>query len=236
MALPKQSTPIYNDTVPSTEQSIKFRPFLVKEEKSLLLAQQSEDVSVMVDTIKTVLSDCIIDDIDVNRLAVFDIEYLISKIRAKSVGEIVELIFPCDVCTDPKARVTIRFDLTKLNIQKDPDHTRQIPLFDSVGVMMKYPSINTIKTLELSDMGIDEVFDLVSECIDYIYDENEIYHTSEQPKSEIIDFINNLTQEQFGKIQKFFETMPKLRQDVNYTCPVCGRQHDKYIEGIESFL
>ena len=236
MGLPKQSTPVYNTVIPSTEEQVKFRPFLVKEEKTLLLAQQSEDVTVMVDTIKQVLNDCIKSDIDVNKLAIFDIEYLFSQIRAKSVGEISELIFPCDVCDDPKAKVKIQFDLTKLKVQRHPDHNKKISLFDNVGVLMRYPTINTVKRLESSEMSIDDLFVLIVDSIEYIYDGNEIYYTKEQTKEELVEFVNNLTQEQFSKIQQFFETMPKLRQDVTYTCPVCGRVHNKYIEGIESFL
>jgi len=234
--LPTQTAPTYNTIIPSTEERIIFRPFLVKEEKALLLAQQSEDVNVMVDTIKQVLSDCIKSTIDVNKLAIFDIEYLFSQIRSKSVGEISELIFRCDVCDDPKARVNIQFDLTKLKILKNPNHNKKVSLFDDVGVMMRYPTINTVKRLESSDMSMDELFALIVDSIEYVYDGNEIYYTKEQTKEELIEFINNLTQEQFGKIQQFFDTMPKLRQDVTYTCPVCGRVHNKYIEGIESFL
>lgn len=236
MALPKQSAPIYNTVVPSTEEKIKFRPFLVKEEKSLLLAQQSEDVNVMIDTIKEVLKDCVHSNIDVNKLAIFDIEYIISQIRAKSVGEVSELIFPCDVCDDPKARVKIEFDLTKLKVTKNPNHNKKISLFDNVGVVMRYPTINSVKKLNNSDMSIDELFSLIVDSIEYVYDGNEIYYTKEQTTEEVIEFINNLTQEQFGKIQEFYETMPKLRQEVSYTCPLCGRNHNKYLEGIESFL
>lgn len=236
MALPKQSTPIYNTIIPSTEEKINFRPFLVKEEKALLLAQQSEDINVMVDTIKSVLKDCIKSDTDINKLAIFDIEYIISQIRAKSVGEISELIFTCDVCTDPKAKVKIEFDLTKLKVTKNPNHNKKVSLFDDVGVVMKYPTINTVRKLDNGDMSVDELFSLIVDSIEYIYDSNEIYYTKEQTVDEVIEFINNLTQEQFGKIQEFFETMPKLRQEVSYTCPVCGRVHNKYLEGIESFL
>ncbi len=237
MALPKQNTAIYTTTLPSTEKKVKFRPFLVKEEKALLIAQQSEDKNVMVDTLKTIIKDCVIDKIDIDSLAMFDLEYLLLQIRAKSIGEIAELVFSCDVCEDPKAKVKIAFDLTQIKVTKDPNHTKKINLFDDVGIVMQYPNIDEITTFsDLNLDNIESVFDLIIDSIEYIYDGNEIYHTKEQPKSEVEDFINNLTQQQFKLIENFFETMPKLRQDVKYTCPICAKVHNKYIEGIESFF
>ena len=236
MALPKQTAPVFSAVVPSTEDKIKFKPFLVKHEKALLIAQQTEDLDAIVDTIKEVLTDCIQSPIDIDNLAIFDIEYLLSQIRSKSVGEISELIFACDTCNDPKARVKIPFDLTKLKVEKNPEHNKKISLFDNVGIVMKYPNINTVKRLDKSDLSIEDMFRLIIDSIEYIYDDNEIYYTKEQTKEELIEFVNNLTQEQFSKIQSFFETMPKLRQRVTYNCPVCGAPHNKYIEGIESFL
>jgi hypothetical protein len=237
MALPKMQTPIYNTIVPSTQQSIKFRPFLVKEEKALLIAQQSEDNNVLVDTLKSIVKSCVQDKLDVNKLAMFDLEFLLLQIRARSIGEIVELTFRCDTCDDIKARATISFDLTKMEVYKDPLHTTKLDLFDDVGVSMKYPNIDSIKKFENMDLdNIDNVFDLIIESIDYIYSGNEIYHAKEQTTKELSDFIENLTQEQFQKIKVFFETMPKLRQDIVYTCPVCEKVHNKYIEGIETFF
>lgn len=237
MALPKMQTPIYNTIIPSTQQSIKFRPFLVKEEKALLIAQQSEDNNVLVDTLKTIVKSCIQDKIDVDSLAMFDLEFLLLQIRARSIGEIVELTFRCDTCDDIKAKATISFDLTKMEVYKDPSHTNKLELFDDVGVVMKYPNIDSIKKFEDMDLdNIDNVFDLIIESIDYIYSGTEIYHSKEQTTKELSDFIENLTQEQFQKIRLFFETMPKLKQDIVYTCPVCEKVHNKYIEGIETFF
>jgi hypothetical protein len=238
MALPVQNTPIYTTEIPSTKEAIKFRPFLVKEQKSLLLAQQSDDINVMADTLKDVIRLCVQSPIDVNKLAIFDIEYIFSQIRAKSVGENVELIFSCDVCADEKATVKVSIDLTKLKVETDPTHEPKIHLFNDVGIVMKYPSINVLNALEKYgvDSEIDLVFDIVCQCIDYIYDNDEIYHAHEQTKEELVTFVNNLTTEQFGKIETFFETMPKLRQKVNYTCPMCSREHNKVLEGLNSFF
>lgn len=238
MALPKANTAIYTTKIPSTEQVVKFRPFLVKEEKALLIAQQSEDHNVMVNTLKSILTDCVIDKLDIQSLAIFDLEYLLLQIRAKSIGEIAELMFSCDTCNDPKAKAKVFIDLTKIQIIKNPLHKKKIELFDNVGVVMQYPNIDDVtKFGELNlDENIDDVFSLIIASIDYIYDGNEIYHSKEQSKDELEEFINNLTQQQFKLIQEFFETMPKLRQDVAYTCPVCNKFHNRYIEGIESFF
>lgn len=237
MSLPLSNTPIYNLTIPSTEKNVRYRPFLVKEEKALLVAQQSEDAVVMLDTLKNIIKSCIKDEVDVDSLATFDLEYIFTQLRAKSVGEVVELIFSCDTCTDEKARVKIAFDLTKLKVEKDPSHNKNIPLFNDVGVIMKYPSIELINKLQaVTDSNIDQIFEVVIDCIESIYTSDEVYHANEQTKAELMEFLENLTSEQFAKIQKFFETMPKIRQDVEYTCPVCGKHHSKYLEGINSFF
>lgn len=239
MALPMQQAPIYTLEIPSTKDNLKYRPFLVKEQKALLLAQQSEDPIVMVDTLKQVIKSCAQTQVDVEKLAVFDLEYIFSQIRAKSVGEIVELFFFCDTCDDEKAKVKIGIDITKLKVETFPNHHVKIPLFGDVGVAMKYPNINVIKKIEkIGDVSseVDLVFDIITECIDYIYDTSEVYYAKEQTKEELSDFVNNLTSEQFEKIENFFETMPKLQQKVSYRCPVCSKEHNKTLEGLNNFF
>lgn len=239
MALPKQSAPTYTVDVPSTKEKLKFRPFLVKEQKALLLAQQSEDPVVMADTLKSVIQSCAQSKLDIDKLAVFDLEYIFSQIRAKSVGEQVELMFYCDTCEDDNAKVKITIDITNLKVEHFAGHDSKISLFDDVGVVMKYPSIDVIKNIEKlgnTDSEVDLVFDIIAECIDYIYDTTEVYYAKEQTKQELVDFINNLTGEQFGKIENFFETMPKLQYKVAYNCPVCGKAHNKTLEGLNSFF
>lgn len=239
MALPKQQAPVYTLQVPSTKDTLKYRPFLVKEQKALLLAQQSEDPLVMVDTLKQVIKSCAQSTLDVERLAVFDLEYIFSQIRAKSVGEIVDLFFYCDTCDDEKAKVKISIDITKLKVEEFEGHSTKIPLFGDVGVVMKYPNINVVKNIERVgnvESEVDLVFDIITECIDYIYDTSEVYYAKEQSKEELVDFINNLTAEQFAKVENFFETMPKLQQKVSYRCPVCSKQHNKTLEGLNNFF
>lgn len=237
MALPMNSTPIYSLTVPSSGKEVKYRPFLIKEEKALLLAHQSEDTKVMVDSLKNVIKDCIKDNIDVNDLATFDLEYIFTQIRAKSVGELVELYLKCDTCEDEKAVAKVDIDLTTLQVDKSADHSTRINLFDDVGVVMKYPTIDVIKKLEnIENADLDQVFNIVVECIDSIYTTNELFHAKEQTKAELLEFLNNLSSDQFKKIQSFFETMPKLKKDIKYTCPVCNKEHEKTLEGLNSFF
>ena len=238
MALPMMNTPTYNMVVPSSGVSVKFRPFLVKEEKALLIAQQSEDLMVMVDTLKGVVKTCVLDTIDVNKLATFDLEYMFTQIRAKSVGEVIELIFPCDVDhgeDNEKARVKVSIDLTTIQVEKQDNHTNKIDLFGDVGVMMKYPTIDVMKKLDDSD-SIDNIFDVVAMSIDYIYQGEEIFYAKEQKHEEMLQFLNNLTSEQFVKIQNFFDTMPRIKKQIEYTCPVCQKEHKKMLEGMQSFF
>jgi len=236
MALPQMSTPYYNAYIPSTEQAISFRPFLVREEKALLLAQQSDDISVMITTLKEIIKSCVKDPIDVNSLALFDVEYLFTQIRAKSVGEEVELIFTCAHCDQEKNKVKLNIDLTKIPLIKDPDHSNRIPLFGDVGVLMRYPSIDTLKRTDINKDDINAIMDVVIECIQAIYTDEEVFYTKEQTKAEIEEFVMNLTKEQFDKIENFFTTVPKYKQDIEYDCPACGAHNITVLEGTASFF
>jgi hypothetical protein len=240
MALPMMSAPTYTMVVPSTGASVKFRPFLVKEEKALLVAQQSEDPGVMIDTLKNVIKGCIQSELDINRLATFDLEYMFMQIRGKSVGETIDLVFPCDVDhgdQNEKARANVLVDINSITVERSPDHTNKFELFGNVGVVMKYPTVDTLKKLEgLDENDLDKIFDIMALSIDYIYDGEQLYYSSEQKHEELVQFINNLSSEQFMKLQKFFETMPKLRKEIEYDCPVCGKHHKKVLEGIQSFF
>jgi hypothetical protein len=241
MALPKQSAPMYNLKVPSTGASIKYRPFMVKEEKALLIAQQSEDPQVMVDTLKSVISSCVESkDVEVDSFATFDLEYLFTQIRAKSVGETVELLFQCDTDhgeMNEKARAKVTIDLTKIEVKKVAGHTNKISLFGDVGVVMKYPSIEVLSKLQgMDETNIESVFGIMIDSIDYIFDNEEIYHAKEQSSEELMEFLNNLSSDQFLKIQNFFTSMPKLSKEIEYDCPVCGRHHKKVLEGLQSFF
>ena len=237
MALPKMNAPLYNATIPSSKKEVKFRPFLVKEEKALLLAQQSEDPKVMINTLKSIIENCIVDDVDVDKLATFDYEYLFTQIRAKSVGEIVELLFLCDTCDDDKAKAQVNLDISKFKVEFPEGHDNKISLFDDVGIVMNNPTLATLDKLEkIKEGDVNSIFDVVADCMESVYTTEEVFNTKDQTKQEVIDFLENLTQEQFKKIESFFLTMPKLQQKVEYNCPVCNKHHVKTMEGLASFF
>jgi hypothetical protein len=240
MALPIMNTPVYTMTVPTSGVSVRYRPFLVKEEKALLIAQQSEDVKVMIETLKNVIKSCVQDNLDVEKLAVVDLEYMFVQIRGKSVGETIDLTFGCDTDhgeQNEKAKSTVTIDVSTISVETGEGHTNKFELFDNVGVVMKYPTVDILKKLEgIDSSDIDKVFEVMALSIDYIYQGDEIFYSSEQGKDEMLQFVNNLTSDQFVRIQSFFETMPKLRKEIQYDCPVCGRHHVKLLEGLQSFF
>lgn len=238
MALPIAAAPTYELVVPSTKEPIKFRPFLVKEEKALLIAQQSENPQTMFDTLKEIIKGCTFNKLDVEKLAMFDIEYIFVQLRAKSVGEFSELVFSCKQCNDPKAKMKVTVELDKLEVQFDKDHTTDITLFEDVGIKMKYPGIATVKKMQGKDIDndVNAIFDIIISCIDCIYDSDNVYAAKDSSKEELEAFINNLTQEQFAKLQKFFQTMPRLEKTFEFDCPVCGFHHKQVVQGIEGFF
>jgi hypothetical protein len=188
--------------------------------------------------LKAVIKACVLDELDVNKLATFDLEYLFCQIRAKSVGENVELLFGCDDCPDdPKAKARVVIDLTTLEVTKVPTHTNKIALFADVGVIMKYPTMDMMKLVDDVDSSdFDQVVSIIIDSIESIYTGSELFHAKEQTKEELVAFVENLTPEQFKNIQTFFETMPRLKKEINYTCPVCNKAHHKVLEGINSFF
>ena len=237
MSFPLVTVPKYDVVVPSTGKKIKIRPFLVKEQKVLLIAQESEDLDVMITAIKEIITSCTEGAVDVETLALFDLEYIILQIRAKSVGEIVELIFKCDSCTDEKAQIQVNVDLTTIEMEKNSEHNKTIPLFGDVGVVMKYPSFSLFKKLDqTTENDYVGYIDMIQECIELVYDKDDVYKVKDQPTKTIEEFVDNLTTEQFDKIKTFFNTMPKLRKTVDYRCPVCQKEHSKVLEGIKSFF
>jgi hypothetical protein len=240
MALPIMSTPTYMMEIPSTGQTVKYRPFLVKEEKALLIAQQSEEMMTMVQTLKGVVKSCVLEEIDIEKLATFDLEYMFVQIRGKSVGETVDLVFSCDEDhgeQNTKATSKVTIDLNTLVVEKEEGHTNKIDLFNNVGVVMKYPTIDVLKKLEgIQNDDLDKIFDIVALSIDFIYDGDQIYYAKEQTHAELLQFVNNLNSQQFLKVQNFFVTMPKIKKEIQYDCPVCGKHHVKMLEGLQSFF
>lgn len=236
MSLPIQNAPIYSLTIPSSKKTIKYRPFLVREEKSLLIAQMTNDVNVMLDTLKNVIESCVTTKIDVDKLASFDFEYIFSQLRAVSVGETVTLTFKCEKCDDEKAKTPVEINLKELVVDIPKEFTNKIPLYDNVGVIMKYPSVREIMNVQLAMGDVDDMFKAVIKCIDNIYDEDQVHKASEQTEEELLKFVESLKGEQFKKIENYFNTLPQLHTEVNYSCPVCKEKFTKDIAGLSNFF
>lgn len=236
MALPKPSYPVYNLTIPSLDKKIKFRPFLVKEEKSLLIAQQSEEIKVMVDTVKSIIKSCVLDPIDIDSLAIFDVEYMFTQIRSKSVGETVDLIFTCAHCKEKNNKIKIEIDLTKIPMVTPPNHNKKIQLEDNLGVIMRYPRIDALVKVDKGTDNVETNLEAVIDCIEAVYDDTEVFYTAEQTKEEILEFIDGLTKKQFDMIEDFFVSIPKFEQKIEYKCPACKADNVYMLKGTESFF
>lgn len=235
MPLPKITTPTYELRLPSTDQLIKYRPFLVREEKVLLMAMESEDESQMINAVKTILKNCIISKVKVDDLAIFDIEYLFLNIRAKSVGEQIELNLTCP--DDGETTVPIELNVEDIKIQKSDDHSKIIPLTDSISVVMKYPSMEMfVKTNFTASAKTEDIFEIAASCIEQVVEGEDVYETKSFSKKEINDFLDSLDTAQFLLIQKFFETMPKLSHTIKVTNPVTNVESDVVLEGLASFF
>jgi hypothetical protein len=237
MPLPKIATPTYELELPSTKQKIKFRPFLVKEEKLLVLALESEDTKQITTAIKTVIKNCISTrGIKVEELPTFDIEYLFLNIRGKSVGEEVEvgIIAP----DDGETSITVKIDLEDIKVVENEEHNKQIKLDDNLMMEMKYPSLDQFirNNFDFDDKSIDRSFELIATCVDKIYNEEEVWSTDDVSKKEVVEFLEQMSSNQFKDIEKFFETMPKLSHTVEVKNPVTKVTSTVVLEGLSSFF
>lgn len=238
MPLPSVSVPTYTLQIPSTKKEIKFRPFLVKEEKILIIANESEDPKQVADAVKTAISNCIVTrGIKIDKLATFDIEYLFLNIRGKAVGETVEVLITCP--DDGKTQVPVSINLDEINVQVNDDHSRDIKLDDKLMLRMKYPSLEEfIKTnfINQMDISVTETFDLIISCIEQVYSEDESWNASDCSKKELLEFIDQLNGKQFKQIEKFFETMPKLSHTITIKNPNTEVENEVVLEGLTSFF
>ncbi len=238
MPLPKISTPSYFLTLPSTGKEIKYRPFLVREEKLLVLALESEDTKQITEAIKTVIKNCIeTRSIKVESLPTFDIEYLFLNIRGKSVGEEIEVNVICP--DDGETTVPVKINVDEIEVQKFDNHTKTIKLDDHVMLEMKYPSLeqfikNNFDFNAANDM--DQAFDLISSCIEKIYTEDEVWVATDVTKKELTEFLEQMNSSQFKQIEKFFETMPKLSHKIKVTNPNTKVESEVVLEGLSSFF
>ena len=246
MGLPTIAVPQYELTIPSSGKQVKYRPFLVKEEKLLLLAMESEDTTQILNATKSIIANCVYDDINISEMPTFDMEYIFLQLRGKAKGEIIELKYKCPKC---EGEIPVAINIDEIKVIKQKDHTTDIKLNDELGVMMKYPTIELQtkvgETTETKDK-VDAIFTTVAACIDYIYDKETTYPSKDHTPKEINDFIESLPDTQFQKLSKFFETAPALKHEVPLHCrnkkgkgkekKECGYKEPLKLEGLASFF
>ena len=239
MPLPKIATPTYELVLPSSGRKVKYRPFLVKEEKILIMALESEDSKQITSAIKTVIRDCILTrGIKVEKLATFDIEYLFLNVRAKSVGETVEVNVTCP--DDGETQVLVEIDIDSIKVQKDSNHSNIVKLDDTLSLQMNYPSLNQFIETNF-DIGsekseVDQSLDVIMSCINQVYTEEESWDASECTKKELREFVEQMNSKQFKKLEEFFNTMPKLSHTLKVTNPNTDVENEVVLEGLASFF
>ena len=233
MPLPKLAIPEYEATLPVTGTQISYRPFLVKEEKLLYLAMESQDNKQMIKAVKTIIKNCTNLKTKVEDLATFEIEYIFLKIRSVAAGEVSEFKVLCP--DDEKTEVTVSVPLSDVGVDIPEEHNAKIQLDENVGVVMKYPSLDVFIKQNLSENpDIEDIFELAATCIGQVFDKEEVYDSF--TKVEALEFLENLNAEQFQKVQKFFETMPKLSHTIKVKNPKTKKESDLVLEGLASFF
>ena len=237
MPLPKIATPTYELVLPSSGRKIKYRPFLVKEEKILIIALESQDQKQITNAVKSILSSCIITKgTKVDKLATFDIEYLFLNIRGKSIGENIDVMVTCP--DDEKTQVSTTINIDDIKVQTSEDHQKDIKLDDTYSLRMKYPSLGEFVSANFSgeNIKVQETFDLIASCIDQVYSKEESWTQEECTKKELNDFVESLNTNQFQEIEKFFETMPKLSHTVKIVNPNTKVENEIKLEGLQNFF
>lgn len=232
MSLPSLNTPTYNLTIPSTKQRIKYRPFVVKEEKVLLMALESENDQEIADALKSIINACVTTkDFEFDKLATFDIEYIFLNIRGKSVGEIIDLLLTCPDDNETEVKVSINID--DIKVKFDKGHSNKIQISDDLWVEMKYPGLESFTNPQ---DNIDDTFKFVASSIDKIYNEEDVWDSSTTTVNELVGFLENMSSKQFSDIQKFFESMPSLKHEVKFTNPNTKVESKYVIEGLSNFF
>jgi len=236
MALPILTTPTYELEVPSTATKIKYRPFLVKEEKILLMAMESDDNNQVIQAVKTIVSECTYNKVDLGNSPMFDIEYIFLQIRAKSAGEVSNLKLLCK--DDGKTYADVEVNLTEIEVQVTEEHTNKIELTDEMGMIMSYPTIDSFANTGISKIDSSNMLEVIATCIQQIYDKKgeEVFEAKDQTKKELNDFIEQLNTKQFLKIQEFFDTMPKLQHLVKVKNPVTKVENEVMLSGLNDFF
>ena len=236
MALPKLTTPTYELEIPSTDEKIKYRPFLVKEEKILMMAMESKKSADIVQAVKDIVSECTFNKINIDTVPMFDVEYIFLNIRAKSVGEVSKLKLLCP--DDGKTYAECEINLSEVEVQVGEDHTNKIELDNGMGMIMKYPSIDSFKETGITTINASNMLDVISACILQIYEEDgkKTYDPKDQTKKELTEFIEQLNTTQFKEVQKFFDTMPKLKHEIKIKNPKTKKESKVTLTGLNDFF
>ena len=240
MALPKIDAPVYELELPLSKKQIRFRPFLVKEQKNLMMAMEADDSETIERNIKQVLHNCTLtENIDVESLPVTDVEYYFLQLRARSVGEIVENKYVCtnevngEQCGN---KMQASFNLLDIEVETNPDIKDIVKLTDTIAIKLKYPEFSIVEKLKKKDSAVEVAFEIIMDSIEYIFDGEQYYYANETPKEELMQFLESLNQDQFSKLEEFFNNLPKLNKKLEIKCSKCGFDHTIAMEGLESFF
>jgi len=240
MALPKIDTPTYEFTLPLSQKKISFRPFLVKEQKNLMMAMEADDKETIERNIKQVLTNCTLTSgIIIDDLPVTDIEYYFINLRARSVGETVENKYICTNVVDDKQcsnKMEVSINLLDINVEVDANAKNEIEINDKIIIKLKYPKFSIIEKLAEKDSAVEIAFEIIIDSIESIYDGEQYYYGNETSREEMMQFLESLSQEQFSKLEDFFENLPKLNKQIDMKCSKCGFDHSMMIEGLENFF
>ena len=236
MALPKLITPTYELELPSSDEKIKYRPFLVKEEKILLIAMESGKNEDIIQAVKDIVSECTFGKLNLGTLAMFDVEYIFLNIRAKSVGEVSKLNILCP--DDKKTYTSIEVDLSKVQVQVGDDHTNKIELTDDMGIIMTYPTIDSFEKSGMQTINAKNMLDVIGSCVLQIYEQKgeKVYQAKDQTTKELTEFIESMNSAQFKKVQKFFDTMPKLKHTITVKNPKTKKESEVILQGLNDFF
>ena len=236
MALPKLTTPTYELEIPSTDEKIKYRPFLVKEEKILMMAMESKSSANITQAVKDIVMECTFNKVDISNMPMFDVEYIFLNIRSKSVGEVSKLKILCQ--DDGKTYADVELDLNEVKVQVGDDHTNKIELTEDMGLIMKYPTIDSFSETGIRDINPSNMLDVISTCILQIYEKKgeKTYDPKDQTKKELTEFIEQLNTKQFKDVQKFFETMPKLKHEITVKNPKTKKENKVTLTGLNDFF
>jgi hypothetical protein len=236
MALPKLITPTYELEIPSTDEKIKYRPFLVKEEKILMMAMESKKNTDIVQAVKDIVSECTFNKVNIDTVPMFDVEYIFLNIRAKSVGEVSKLKLLCP--DDKETYAECEVNLSEVEVQVGDDHTNKIELDNGMGMIMKYPSIDSFKETGITTINASNMLDVIGACILQIYEEDgkKTYDPKDQTKKELTEFIEQLNTAQFKEVQKFFDTMPKLKHEITIKNPKTKKESKVTLTGLNDFF